>query len=148
MLPYINKLAATSDTGDMKSALRATTNEFRVKPKLYTKNYNRRASCPENVLSSSRRTLKTVPEENKLLSSRVKINISGKIYETRYSTLARFPGTLLGNPTKRKKYFDKGRQEYFFNRNRNAFDAILFYYQSNGLLRGRITSDYKNSAMN
>lgn len=130
MLSYINKLTATSDTRDMKSALRAT-NELRVGPKLYTKNYNRRASCPEVGLSSLRRTR---PEEKRLQSTRVKINISGKMYETLYSTLARFPNTLLGSSAKRKKYFDQERQEYFFNRNRNAFDSILFYYQSNGLL--------------
>ena len=133
MLSYINKLTATSDpySKDMKSALRAT-NELKVGPKLYSKNYNRRASCPEVGLSSLR--ISQHPEERRLLSARVKINISGKMYETLYSTLARFPNTLLGSPAKRKKYFDEERQEYFFNRNRNAFDAILFYYQSNGLL--------------
>lgn len=131
MLSYINKLAASTDSRDMKSALRAT-NELRVGPKLFTKNYNRRASCPEVGLSSLRRSR---PEaEKRLLNARVKINISGKMYETLYSTLARFPNTLLGSPAKRKKYFDQERQEYFFNRNRNAFDSILFYYQSNGLL--------------
>lgn len=133
MLSYINKLTATSDpySKDMKAALRAT-NELKVGPKLYSKNYNRRASCPEVGLTSLRITQH--PEERRLLSARVKINISGKMYETLYSTLARFPNTLLGSPAKRNKYFDKERQEYFFNRNRNAFDAILFYYQSNGLL--------------
>lgn len=133
MLSYISRLTATSDpySKDMKSALRAT-NELKVGPKLYSKNYNRRASCPEVGLSSLR--IAQHPEERRLLSARVKINISGKMYETLYSTLARFPNTLLGSPAKRKKYFDKERQEYFFNRNRNAFDAILFYYQSNGLL--------------
>ncbi|KAL9954911.1 hypothetical protein ACROYT_G042497 [Oculina patagonica] len=131
MLSYINKLAASTDSRDMKSALRAT-NEVRLGPKLFTKNYNRRASCPEVGLSSLRRTR---PEaEKRLLNARVKINISGKMYETLYSTLARFPNTLLGSPAKRKKYYDQERQEYFFNRNRNAFDSILFYYQSNGLL--------------
>ena len=129
MLPYINKLATTSHS-EMKSALRAT-NEFRVGPKLYTKNYNRRASCPPEALSSLRDSL---TEGRRLLDTRVKINISGNMYETLYSTLARFPNTLLGSPEKRKQYFDYGRQEYFFNRNRNAFDSILFYYQSNGLL--------------
>ena len=133
MLSHINKLTATSDpcSKDMKSALRAT-NELKVGPKLYSKNYNRGVSCPEVELSSLRITQH--PEERRLLSARVKINISGKMYETLYSTLARFPDTLLGSPAKRKKYFDDERQEYFFNRNRNAFDAILFYYQSNGLL--------------
>lgn len=130
MLSYINKLSTTSDTAEMKSALRAT-NDFRVKPKLYSKNYNRRASCPPEALSSLG---DSTPEDRRLYDTRVKINISGKKYETLYSTLAKFPNTLLGNPAKRQQYFDQTRQEYFFNRNRNAFDAILFYYQSNGLL--------------
>lgn len=133
MLQYINRLPSAQEVGgdEMRSALRATPVEYKTRAKRYTKNYNRRASCPEVVL----RTRKACYSgEKSLLNTRVKINISGKIYETLYSTLARFPDTLLGNPSKRSKYFDQERQEYFFNRNRNAFDAILFYYQSNGLL--------------
>ncbi|XP_022777619.1 potassium voltage-gated channel subfamily A member 1-like [Stylophora pistillata] len=130
MLSYINKLSTTSDTAEMKSALRAT-NDFRVGPKLYSKNYNQRASFPPEALSSLG---DSASEDRRLYDTRVKINISGKVYETLYSTLAKFPNTLLGNPSKREQYFDQTRQEYFFNRNRNAFDAILFYYQSNGLL--------------
>ena len=65
---------------------------------------------------------------------RVVINVSGEKYETREETLSRYPETLLGCPTKRLKYFDPRCQEYFFNRNRLAFDAILFYYQSYGRL--------------
>ena len=118
---------------DMKSALRATV-EFKAGPRLYSKNYNRRASCPEAALASTETSHALRERQLVANNERVKINISGKIYETLYSTLARFPETLLGSPSKRIQYFDQGRQEYFFNRNRNAFDAILFYYQSNGLL--------------
>ena len=63
---------------------------------------------------------------------RVIINVSGLRFETFESTLARYPDTLLGCPTRREQYFDRQRREYFFDRNRKAFDAILFYYQSNG----------------
>ena len=63
---------------------------------------------------------------------RITINVSGLRFETFESTLARYPDTLLGCPTRREQYFDPQRREYFFNRNRKAFDAILFYYQSNG----------------
>ena len=132
MLQYINRLPSAREVegrDDMKSALKATA-DYKAGPKRYTKNYNRRASCPEVVLSSRRAS----SSRDKTFNARVKINISGKIYETLYSTLARFPDTLLGNPERRAKYFDQERQEFFFNRNRNAFDAILFYYQSNGLL--------------
>ena len=65
---------------------------------------------------------------------RVRINVSGVIFETWDSTLGRFPNTLLGCPARRRRYFDEVRREYFFNRNRNAFDAILFYYQSLGIV--------------
>uniref|UniRef100_S4RLK3 Potassium voltage-gated channel 1c n=1 Tax=Petromyzon marinus TaxID=7757 RepID=S4RLK3_PETMA len=50
-------------------------------------------------------------------------------------TLAHFPDTLLGDPQKRMRYFDPLRNEYFFDRNRPSFDAILYYYQSRGKLR-------------
>ena len=62
------------------------------------------------------------------------INVSGLKFETHVQTLEQYPETLLGNPSKRSKYFDSVRNEYFFDRNRPAFDAILFYYQSGGKL--------------
>lgn len=67
-------------------------------------------------------------------NKRIRINVSGTMFETLEETLSRFPETLLGCPTERLKYFDERHDEYFFNRNRLAFDAILFYYQSYGRL--------------
>ncbi|KAJ8261641.1 hypothetical protein GJAV_G00156620 [Gymnothorax javanicus] len=66
---------------------------------------------------------------------RVVINIAGLRFETELKTLSQFPETLLGNPKKRMQYFDPLRNEYFFDRNRPSFDAILYYYQSGGRLR-------------
>lgn len=66
---------------------------------------------------------------------RVVINISGLLFETQLKTLAQFPTTLLGDPRKRMRFFDPLRNEYFFDRNRPSFDAILYYYQSGGRLR-------------
>ncbi|XP_030070329.1 potassium voltage-gated channel subfamily A member 1 isoform X2 [Microcaecilia unicolor] len=66
---------------------------------------------------------------------RVVINVAGLRFETQLKTLAQFPHTLLGNPKKRMRYFDPLRNEYFFDRNRPSFDAILYYYQSGGRLR-------------
>ncbi|TWW75870.1 potassium voltage-gated channel subfamily A member 1-like [Takifugu flavidus] len=66
---------------------------------------------------------------------RVVINIAGLRFETQLKTLSQFPETLLGNPKKRMRYFDPLRNEYFFDRNRPSFDAILYYYQSGGRLR-------------
>ncbi|KAL5110424.1 Potassium voltage-gated channel protein Shaker [Taenia crassiceps] len=66
---------------------------------------------------------------------RVVLNVSGLKFETQLKTLNRFPNTLLGNPRKRNRYYDPLRNEYFFDRNRPSFDAILYYYQSGGRLR-------------
>ncbi|XP_054856805.1 potassium voltage-gated channel subfamily A member 6-like [Eublepharis macularius] len=68
-------------------------------------------------------------------SERLVINISGLRFETQLRTLAAFPDTLLGDPGRRVRYFDPLRNEYFFDRNRPSFDAILYYYQSGGRLR-------------
>ena len=61
--------------------------------------------------------------------------MSGLRFETQLRTLNQFPDTLLGDPARRIRYFDPLRNEYFFDRNRPCFDAILYYYQSGGRLR-------------
>lgn len=66
---------------------------------------------------------------------RIVINISGLKFETHLHTLQTFPNTLLGNPMKRNRFYDSLRNEYFFDRNRPSFDAVLYYYQSGGRLR-------------
>ncbi|XP_078585223.1 potassium voltage-gated channel subfamily A member 1-like [Branchiostoma floridae x Branchiostoma japonicum] len=68
-------------------------------------------------------------------SERVIINVSGLRFETQLKTLNQFPDTLLGDPRRRMRYFDPLRNEYFFDRNRPSFDAILYFYQSGGRLR-------------
>ena len=62
------------------------------------------------------------------------INISGEIFETYVETLERFPTTLLGDKQKRCKYLCAHPQQYFFERNRRCFEAILYFYQSYGTL--------------
>jgi hypothetical protein len=49
--------------------------------------------------------------------------------------LNQFPDTLLGDPSRRIRYFDPLRNEYYFDRHRNCFEAIIYYYQSGGRLR-------------
>jgi len=66
---------------------------------------------------------------------RVVINVSGLRYETQIRTLNQFPDTLLGDPSRRIRYFDPVRNEYYFDRHRNCFEAIIYYYQSGGRLR-------------
>ncbi|CAF0732238.1 unnamed protein product [Adineta steineri] len=62
------------------------------------------------------------------------INVSGLRFESRASTLQRFPRTLLGDKLRRADYFDYMNNEYFFERHRSSFEAILYFYQSGGRL--------------
>ncbi|KAM9534526.1 potassium voltage-gated channel subfamily A member 2 [Salvelinus alpinus] len=75
------------------------------------------------------------PDADHECCERVVINISGLRFETQLKTLSQFPDTLLGDPKKRMRYFDPLRNEYFFDRSRTSFDAILYFYQSGGRLR-------------
>ena len=84
-----------------------------------------RISSPFHLTSSRRGTT----------PNRVLLNISGVIYETQEKTLRLFPNTLLGDQRKRLKYYCTTTQSYFFDRFRIFFDAILFFYQSGGILR-------------
>ena len=61
--------------------------------------------------------------------------VGGLRYETQIRTLNQFPDTLLGDPSRRVRYFDPVRNEYYFDRHRNCFEAIIYYYQSGGRLR-------------
>ncbi|CAF1117940.1 unnamed protein product [Didymodactylos carnosus] len=70
-----------------------------------------------------------------LVQNRVHINVSGGHFETHRSTLELYPNTLLGNSKKLKPYYDKARNEYFFDRHQGSFHSILYYYQSQGRLR-------------
>ncbi|CAF0785234.1 unnamed protein product [Didymodactylos carnosus] len=65
---------------------------------------------------------------------KVVINISGLRFETRSSTLNRYPLTLLGNTNRRSMYFDFHSNEYFFERHRSSFESVLYFYQSQGRL--------------
>ena len=67
-------------------------------------------------------------------SVRIILNISGEIYETHEKTLNRFPKTLLGDSEKRNIYYCQDTQEYYFDRSRHCFGAILYFYQSFGRL--------------
>ena len=66
---------------------------------------------------------------------RIVLNVSGEIFETFEKTLNRFPETLLGGLDKRRPYYSCATKQHYFNRSRQCFGAILFFYQSNGILR-------------
>ena len=65
---------------------------------------------------------------------RILINVRGTIYETKATTLSRFPNTILGSATARSKFYDRHRDEMLFDRDVEAFESILFFYQSGGIL--------------
>ncbi|KAL3318930.1 Potassium voltage-gated channel subfamily A member 3 [Cichlidogyrus casuarinus] len=65
---------------------------------------------------------------------KVKICVSGAIYETYQATIDRFPGTLLSDEEARKQFWDEDSDMYFFDRNAAAFAGILYFYQSHGKL--------------
>ncbi|XP_057701908.1 potassium voltage-gated channel subfamily A member 3-like [Corythoichthys intestinalis] len=89
----------------------------------------------ENIPNGSNPNLTHLGRFDLGCCERVVINISGLRFETRLQTFSQFPETLLGDPRKRMRYFDPLRNEYFFDRNRPSFDAILYYYQSGGRIR-------------
>lgn len=65
---------------------------------------------------------------------RIILNVQGCRFETFQATLDEFPDTLLGSEEKRSRFYDPLQDEYFFERDKYAFDSILFYYQSRGIL--------------
>ena len=65
-------------------------------------------------------------------ADKIIVNVSGSLFEVKEDLLKQFPQTLLGSPTKRVKFYDPYRKQYFFDRHRIAFEAILFFYQSGG----------------
>ncbi|XP_029655346.1 potassium voltage-gated channel protein Shaker-like [Octopus sinensis] len=65
----------------------------------------------------------------------ISINISGRKFELDKCYFKKFPKTLLGNPLKLNEYFDKTRNEYFFDRHRDSFEGIINYYQNEGNLK-------------
>ena len=64
----------------------------------------------------------------------ITLNVSGMRYETLKTTLHRFPDTLLGDEKQRNSFYVESKKAFFFNRCRLSFDAILYYYQSGGIL--------------
>ena len=64
----------------------------------------------------------------------VKINICGTTYRPLKSTLQKFPTTLLGDQHRLQAHYVNFLDAYFFDCHRNCFEAILYYYQSNGSL--------------
>lgn len=123
--PLTQTTKATSSSGSLISNLKLLMSSESTSDSVFSKMAN---DCYENEDLFE----KHFGEEK---DEKVVINVSGLMFETQLSTLNKFPDTLLGDPMKRITYFDPMRNEYFFDRNRPAFDGILYYYQSGGRIR-------------
>lgn len=74
---------------------------------------------------------------------RIRINIAGQHFEIFSGLLGRHPTTLLGDDRKRRHYYDRNRNEFFFDRHRPSFEAVFTYYQYGNKLRrpGNVPDD-------
>jgi len=79
------------------------------------------AGAPSRRSSGSRRGME-----------RVRLNVSGRRFETFARTLSRFPDTLLGSD-ELQYFYDESRDEYFFDRDPDLFRRVLTYYRSGRL---------------
>lgn len=79
--------------------------------------------------------IRQTPEKRStVFKQKICINVRGMKFETYKDTLEKFPDTLLGSPNKREQFYDRENMEYYFDRDRTAFNCILFFYQSNGII--------------
>jgi len=62
-------------------------------------------------------------------SDRVRINVSGHVFETWRHVLDKYPATLLGSD-ERDYFYDSTNSEYFFDRDPELFRHILTYYRT------------------
>ena len=67
--------------------------------------------------------------------NKVCINVTGRLFETYTCILENFPDTLLGDPARRKRYWNEECNEYYFDTNQQTFEAIFQFYQTGYLLR-------------
>eukprot|EP00112_Aurelia_sp_Birch-Aquarium-sp1_P016135 Seg3632.2 transcript_id=Seg3632.2/GoldUCD/mRNA.D3Y31 product="Potassium voltage-gated channel subfamily A member 2" protein_id=Seg3632.2/GoldUCD/D3Y31 len=79
-------------------------------------------------------TDESCPKKKPNIRRRITFNVRGTTFETWSETVERFPTTLLGNHNKLWQFYCTESQQYYFNRNRSAFEAILYFYQSSGKL--------------
>lgn len=127
-----NRLVKTEDSLSLSGSEKKLVYRF---PTVY--------SIPENVstvspfaVNNSKLPLSVASKRKSrsLIQRRITLKIRGKIFQTFENTLNVFPNTLLGNKQSRQKYYDFRSKEYMFDRCCDSFDAILFYYQSKGIL--------------
>ena len=70
---------------------------------------------------------------NRECGIRVRVNVSGRRFESYQSTLVSKEGSIFGYSSI-MKYYDEQNQEFFFDKDPHAFEAILVYLQC-GILK-------------
>lgn len=67
--------------------------------------------------------------KEKEADEKLRINVSGRCFETWRHTLEKYPDTLLGSNEKEFFYNDEAK-EYFFDRDPDIFRHVLNYYRT------------------
>ena len=73
-----------------------------------------------------------VSRERTHTDEKLRLNVSGRCFETWRHTLEKYPDTLLGSNEK-EFFYDEDTQEYFFDRDPDIFRHILNYYRTGKL---------------
>lgn len=68
------------------------------------------------------------------VNRRISLNVQGRRFETTQKTLDRFPNTLLGSHESRLALCGEEQSDIVIDRDKDVFDYVLFYYQSDGIL--------------
>ena len=71
-------------------------------------------------------------EDAKRGDDKLRINVSGRVFETWRTTLSKYPDTLLGSNEK-EFFYDDETKEYFFDRDPDLFRHVLNYYRTGRL---------------
>ncbi|CAF3418800.1 unnamed protein product [Rotaria sp. Silwood1] len=124
--------SSTTDELNLMSSHRASSNSSGKHSHRHSHHYtkHRKLTIDQNDTINNK---KNQPLGNEPFD-KVIINVSGLRFETRASTLQRYPHTLLGDKQRRAYFFDSMNNEYFFERHRSSFEAVLYFYQSGGRL--------------
>ncbi|VDO92838.1 unnamed protein product [Soboliphyme baturini] len=85
-----------------------------------------RQPLPKPTMDFSQRIDLQIPDE------KLRINVSGRRFETWKTTLEKYPETLLGSQ-EREFFYDDEAKEYFFDRDPDIFRHILTFYRTGKL---------------
>jgi potassium voltage-gated channel Shal-related subfamily D protein len=73
-----------------------------------------------------------IRDDAKRSDEKMRINVSGRVFETWRTTLDKYPDTLLGSNEK-EFFYDDESKEYFFDRDPDLFSHVLNYYRTGRL---------------